>query len=229
MHAYCAGALVHVDDHFARRTPSLEDMALIRRQSAGVSPLYHLVEYTHEIRVPDAVFEHPAIRELEDLGMDMVSMCVARPDVSRPAADDRCADPTISFRTARKGQVSGPPVFRLLTALEAEGVPHNMVAVCERNGMSTQQAIDTVGRFLKGRYGRWDTAVAQVPSWGRRSTARSAGISKESSQWSRPTCTGATSRSNTWDPTRKKCGGLDRFKSRPTRSLIGFWWCVTTR
>ncbi|KND86518.1 Presilphiperfolan-8-beta-ol synthase [Tolypocladium ophioglossoides CBS 100239] len=41
-----------------------------------------------------------------------------------------------------------------------------MVAVCERRGMGTQEAIDTVGRLLNDRYSRWDEIEATVPSWG---------------------------------------------------------------
>lgn len=48
----------------------------------------------------------------------------------------------------------------------AEGVPHNMVVACERNGLSAQEAMDTVGRFLEERYRRWDVVEALVPSWG---------------------------------------------------------------
>jgi hypothetical protein len=74
MHAYCLGALKHVDDEFQNRIPTLDEMILIRRRSAGVSPLYHLVEYAHQIKLPDFVFEHPIIQELQSLGIDMVSM-----------------------------------------------------------------------------------------------------------------------------------------------------------
>ncbi|KAF5846417.1 hypothetical protein GGP41_003797 [Bipolaris sorokiniana] len=40
--------------------------------SVGVAPLYHLVEYAHEIVLPDEVFEHPVIQALERLGADFV-------------------------------------------------------------------------------------------------------------------------------------------------------------
>lgn len=76
MQAYCRGALTHVDNHAFFRTPSLEQLIHTRRDSAGVSPLYHLVEYAHDLNIPDKVFDSPVIRELEILGMDLVSMCV---------------------------------------------------------------------------------------------------------------------------------------------------------
>lgn len=74
MQAYCDGALAHVNDHSSHRIPDLEEMVLTRRESAGVSPLYHLVEYAHDIHLPDEIFDNPVIQELEVLGMDMVSM-----------------------------------------------------------------------------------------------------------------------------------------------------------
>jgi hypothetical protein len=74
MAKYCRGALIQVDDSSTSRIPSLEEMVLTRRESAGVSPLYHLVEYAHDLRVPMEAFEDPIIEELEVLGMDLVSM-----------------------------------------------------------------------------------------------------------------------------------------------------------
>ena len=74
MHSYCEGALAHVYDQFSRKMLSLEEIIETRRMSSGVSPLYHMVEYAHNIRLPDEVFEHNVIKELEILGIDMVSM-----------------------------------------------------------------------------------------------------------------------------------------------------------
>lgn len=39
-----------------------------------MKPLYHLVEYAHNLDVPNEVFNDPHVHELETLGMDMVSM-----------------------------------------------------------------------------------------------------------------------------------------------------------
>lgn len=74
MQGYCRGALVQIDNQFAGKRPTLEEIAMIRRESAGCKPLYHLVEYAHCLRVPDEVFDHPVIQELENIGMDMVAM-----------------------------------------------------------------------------------------------------------------------------------------------------------
>ena len=74
MDLYSKGVLTHLDDHFDDRRPTPEEMIETRRDSAGSGPLYHLVEYGHHLNVPEKVFKDPIIRELEDLGMDMVSM-----------------------------------------------------------------------------------------------------------------------------------------------------------
>jgi len=74
MKAYSRGAVTQVEGLVAGRTPSLEEMLQTRRLSSGVSPLFHLVEYGHCIQLPDRVFDDPALQELQDLGIDFVSM-----------------------------------------------------------------------------------------------------------------------------------------------------------
>lgn len=74
MEIYSQGVLLHLDDHFDNQIPTPEQMIEIRRKSAGSGPLYHLVEYAHRLNIPDEVFENPIIKELEDLGMEMVGM-----------------------------------------------------------------------------------------------------------------------------------------------------------
>ncbi|KAL7784317.1 isoprenoid synthase domain-containing protein [Trichoderma ceciliae] len=135
MQGYCRGALIQIDNLLSKKLPSLEEIVMIRRESAGCRPLYHLVEYAHGLRVPDEVFDDPIIQELENLGMDMVAI----------------SNDILSYRKE-----------------QAEGVPHNMVAVCRSNGMSAQKAFNTVGRLLEHRYRSWDKAEASVPSWGKK-------------------------------------------------------------
>ncbi|KAM0452503.1 hypothetical protein ACHAPV_009537 [Trichoderma viride] len=74
MQGYCQGALIQIDNQFASKTPSLEEVVLIRQRSAGCKPLYHLVEYAHGLVIPDDVFDNPVIQELECLGVDMVAI-----------------------------------------------------------------------------------------------------------------------------------------------------------
>ena len=71
---YCAGALTHVEDFFVGRIPTLEEFLKIRQKSAAVRPIFHLVEYAHGIDVPDCVFDHHSIQELNILGIDLVAM-----------------------------------------------------------------------------------------------------------------------------------------------------------
>ena len=76
MKAYSVGALIHVGDQQGTQRLSLQQMIETRRYSAGVAPLYHLVEYAHDLRIPNKVFRSPIIKELEALGMDMVALSV---------------------------------------------------------------------------------------------------------------------------------------------------------
>ncbi|KAI0458942.1 isoprenoid synthase domain-containing protein [Xylaria acuta] len=71
---YCAGALIQVEDFSAHKILTPEEMLERRQLSAGVSPLFSLVEYAHTLHIPDYVFEHPAIQEIERLGIDFVLM-----------------------------------------------------------------------------------------------------------------------------------------------------------
>lgn len=74
MNNYNEGIRKHVKDRQWNHVPSVETMIKTRRESAGVAPLYTLVEYVCELNLPDEVFKDPVIREFEDLGMEIVSM-----------------------------------------------------------------------------------------------------------------------------------------------------------
>ncbi|PVI02312.1 terpene synthase metal binding domain-containing protein [Periconia macrospinosa] len=72
MQHYTSGVAHHVEHFTTNHIPSLQEMLSTRQLSVGVAPLYHLVEYAHEISLPDEVFEHPVIQTLERLGADFV-------------------------------------------------------------------------------------------------------------------------------------------------------------
>ncbi|PWY75125.1 pentalenene synthase [Aspergillus heteromorphus CBS 117.55] len=72
MRDYCTGCIAQVRKCSEGKLPSLEEMLSLRRQSAGVSPLFSLVEYAHKLELPDCVFECKSIREIERIGIDLV-------------------------------------------------------------------------------------------------------------------------------------------------------------
>lgn len=74
MTSYCAGAIQHVEDHAAHRIPGMLEMLETRRNSIGVFPMYQLVEFAYDLEIPDEVFFHPAIQELENLGAEFVML-----------------------------------------------------------------------------------------------------------------------------------------------------------
>jgi hypothetical protein len=77
MQHYTLGVAHHVGHFTTNHIPSLKEMLSTRQLSVGVAPLYHLVEYAHEIVLPDEVFEHPVIQALEQLGADFVILYAA--------------------------------------------------------------------------------------------------------------------------------------------------------
>lgn len=104
MQQYTLGVAHHVGHFTTDHIPSLQEMLSTRQLSVGVAPLYHLVEYAHEIVLPDEVFEHPVIQALERLGADFVILYAAL--IVLPCHSMIlivCApDLTIYSRTARK-------------------------------------------------------------------------------------------------------------------------------
>ncbi|KAF4984010.1 hypothetical protein FZEAL_715 [Fusarium zealandicum] len=73
MEDYADGVARHVDHFSLDRVPEVQEMLETRQLSAGVTPLYHLVEYAHGLELPDEVFEDPTIQTLERLGVDFVA------------------------------------------------------------------------------------------------------------------------------------------------------------
>lgn len=74
MESYCAGTLQHVADFAADRAPTLSEMLTTRRMSIGVFPMYPLFEFAYNLSLPDEVFSHPTIQQLEVLGADFVML-----------------------------------------------------------------------------------------------------------------------------------------------------------
>ncbi|KAM0343769.1 hypothetical protein ACHAPU_008196 [Fusarium lateritium] len=72
MKDYTDGVVHHVKSFATNSIPSIEEMLKTRQLSSGVTPLYHLVEYAHGIKLPNEVFENPIIQNLERLGVDFV-------------------------------------------------------------------------------------------------------------------------------------------------------------
>ncbi|KAJ5247787.1 terpene cyclase [Penicillium chermesinum] len=69
---YSHGVISQVEVCSSGENVSLEEVLALRRHSAGVSPLFPLIEYAHRLRIPDQVFECPSIKEIERVGIDFV-------------------------------------------------------------------------------------------------------------------------------------------------------------
>ncbi|KAJ4267010.1 hypothetical protein NW762_003108 [Fusarium torreyae] len=151
MKHYTDGVVHHVEHFSSNRIPSIQEMLETRRLSSGVTPLYHLIEYAHDIELPDEVFEDAVIQTLERLGADFVLL----------------SNDILSYRKEEVSQtayihIAGPAA----DARQSDDCPFSMVAACRMTGQSPQQAFDTVGDILEQRYQEWQTAIGQLPSWG---------------------------------------------------------------
>ncbi|OQD85463.1 hypothetical protein PENANT_c010G01167 [Penicillium antarcticum] len=72
MAEYAHGTISQVKNTALNEHPSLEEVLALRRESAGVSPLFSLVEYAHRLDLPDEVFECHSIKEINRIGVDFV-------------------------------------------------------------------------------------------------------------------------------------------------------------
>lgn len=54
----------------------------------------------------------------------------------------------------------------ILTSVQAEGVPHNIVTVLRQSGMTIQEAFNEAGAYLRNCYRDWYLTQADLPLWG---------------------------------------------------------------
>ncbi|KAF2761567.1 terpenoid synthase [Pseudovirgaria hyperparasitica] len=71
---YCNGTLEQVQKVQDDNVPAIEEFLAMRRRSVCVSALFALIEYVHNLDIPDYVFENAAIREIEEAGIDIILM-----------------------------------------------------------------------------------------------------------------------------------------------------------
>lgn len=74
MEDYCAGTLDQVQYAGTQHSLDLEQMLLMRRQSVCVATLFALVQYGHQIVLPDFALEHVSIKQIETIGIDLTLM-----------------------------------------------------------------------------------------------------------------------------------------------------------
>lgn len=75
MQAYLEGVVDQVyagETHAQSQTP--EEYLDYRRRSVGVRPMFPLIEYCYNLDLPEDVFSHKVICELEDMAVDLVLM-----------------------------------------------------------------------------------------------------------------------------------------------------------
>ncbi|KAI1175288.1 isoprenoid synthase domain-containing protein [Nemania sp. FL0916] len=147
---YCAGALMQVEDLSAHNAVSPEEMLKRRQLSAGVSPLFPLVEYAHRLRIPDHVFEHPAIQEVEQLGIDFV---VITNDILSYAKEEGESVPHNLVAVAR---------MRGLGAQEAFDYIGNMLDSRYERWKKATNAVPDWGEDVNGHVAKYIRGIADV-------------------------------------------------------------------
>ena len=69
---YADAVLRQVKHCSENEVEKIEDMIVTRRDSIAVRVLHVLMEYAHELSLPDEVFEDLLIKEIQTLGVDWV-------------------------------------------------------------------------------------------------------------------------------------------------------------
>lgn len=74
MKQYCAGTLAQVQQTTLPDLSHVDEVLLRRRQSVCVLPLFALVEFAHDIDLPDEVYEEGPMRDIQALGIDITML-----------------------------------------------------------------------------------------------------------------------------------------------------------
>ncbi|KAK3936289.1 isoprenoid synthase domain-containing protein [Diplogelasinospora grovesii] len=131
---YLEGVVHQAELRSKSSIPALQSYFLLRRATIGTGPSFILAEI--DMDIPDEVREHPAIRELETLVTDLVSI----------------VNDIVSYN---KEQASGDGDHNLIT-----------VIMKERPDMSVQEAVDWAGNLHAATVERFDKLYQEIPRWG---------------------------------------------------------------
>lgn len=71
MAQYCAGTVNQVYNARSTRVPSVQEVLDTRRQSVCVLPLFALIEFAHDIALPDEILNSATISEIRTLAIDI--------------------------------------------------------------------------------------------------------------------------------------------------------------
>ena len=74
MKQYCAGTLAQVQQTTLPDLSHVDEVLLRRRQSVCVLPIFALVEFAHDIDLPDEVYEEGPMRDIQALGIDITML-----------------------------------------------------------------------------------------------------------------------------------------------------------
>ncbi|KAK2793799.1 hypothetical protein FQN51_001017 [Onygenales sp. PD_10] len=120
---------------------SIEDYIKIRSESLGARPFFPLIEYSQFLDLPDEIFEHPAIKEIEAVAVEIL---VLHNDL-------------LSYQK----EYSTSPTSPNIITLYRHPNPHQTLPP-----LTQQQAYNSIDDLLRARYKRWYIAHANLPVLG---------------------------------------------------------------
>lgn len=71
MKQYCRGTLAQVEQTIRFEAPAIEELFCQRRRSVCVLALFALVEFAHDIHLPDEIHEESTMQDIRALGIDI--------------------------------------------------------------------------------------------------------------------------------------------------------------
>ena len=132
--------------------PDLETYILERRETSGCKPAFDLIEYSHDLELPEYVLEHPVMLALNQSANDLVSWS----NVSATSLSLHTSCVKRTFQDIFSYNVE-----------QSRNETHNLVNVLmTHDGLSLQQAVDRIGEMCKQCIDTFIENQKRIPSWG---------------------------------------------------------------
>ncbi|KAK2783806.1 hypothetical protein FQN52_009453 [Onygenales sp. PD_12] len=130
---------------------SIEDYIKIRSESLGARPFFPLIEYSQFLDLPDEIFEHPAIKEIEAVAVEIL---VLHNDLLSYQKE-------YSTSPTPPTPPTSPNIITLYRHPNPNPNPHQTLPP-----LTQQQAYNSIDDLLRARYKRWYIAHANLPVLG---------------------------------------------------------------
>lgn len=102
MKRYCAGTLPQVQHTTLSDPPHVGEVLLRRRQSVFVLTLFALVEFAHDIGLPDEVYDEDLMRDIRALGVDITMLHNALMSYHKEESEEVPHNVIVAYRVSGK-------------------------------------------------------------------------------------------------------------------------------